>query len=217
MDEAQTPGVEAFWKRMMERYRTEEAYIREIKEDFGRPDGVELLIVVDKLLVGFDEPRNTVLYVDKPLKEHALLQAIARVNRLYEGKDYGYVIDYRGVLGELNAAMQTYNALEGYDSADIAGTITDVSAEIARLPGLHSALWAIFNPVPNKQDVEALQRFLAPEDRRQEFYDALTAYARLHRGAPDGDDPERADAAPGALRHRPCCPENWGFRRWSRS
>lgn len=178
VDEAQTPGVEAFWKRMMERYRTEEAYIREIKEDFGRPDGVELLIVVDKLLVGFDEPRNTVLYVDKPLKEHALLQAIARVNRLYEGKDFGYVIDYRGVLGELNAAMQTYNALEGYDSADIAGTITDVSAEIARLPGLHSALWAIFNPVPNKQDVEALQRFLAPEDRRQEFYDALTAYAK---------------------------------------
>jgi type I restriction enzyme R subunit len=82
------------------------------------------------------------------------------------------------VLGELNTAMQTYNALEGYDSADIAGTITDVSAEIARLPGLHSALWAVFNPVPNKQDVEALQRFLAPEDLRQEFYDALTVYAK---------------------------------------
>jgi type I restriction enzyme, R subunit len=134
--------------------------------------------VVDKLLVGFDEPRDTVLYVDKPLKEHALFQAISRVNRLYEGKDFGYVIDYRGVLGELNAAMQTYNALEGYDSADIAGAITDVSAETARLPGLHSELWAIFNPVPNKQDVETLQRFLAPEDLRQEFYDALTAYAK---------------------------------------
>ena len=178
VDEAKTPEVEAFWKRMMERYRTEEAYIREIKEDFGRADGVEILIVVDKLLVGFDEPRDTVLYVDKPLKEHALFQAIARVNRLYEGKDFGYVIDYRGVLGELNAAMQTYNALEGYDSADIAGAITDVSAETARLPGLHSELWAVFNPVPNKQDVEALQRFLAPEDLRQEFYDALTAYAK---------------------------------------
>ncbi len=100
------------------------------------------------------------------------------MNRLYEGKDFGYVIDYRGVLGELNTAMQTYNALEGFDSADIAGTFTDISAEISRLPGLHSELWAIFNPVPNKQDVEALQRFLAPEDRRQEFYDALTAYAK---------------------------------------
>jgi type I restriction enzyme R subunit len=178
VDEAKTPEVEAFWKRMMARYRTEEAYIREIKEDFSRADGFEVLIVVDKLLVGFDEPRNTVLYVDKPLKEHALLQAIARVNRLHEGKDFGYVIDYRGVLGELNSAMQTYNALEGFEAADMAGTITDVSAEIGQLPGRHSALWAIFNPVPNRQDVEALQRFLAPDDLRQEFYDALTAYAK---------------------------------------
>ena len=221
VDEAKTPEVEAFWKRMMERYRTEEAYIREIKEDFGRADGVEVLIVVDKLLVGFDEPRNTVLYVDKPLKEHALLQAIARVNRLYEGKDFGYVIDYRGVLGELNAAMQTYNALEGYDSADIAGTITDVSAEIARLPGLHSELWAIFNPVPNKQDVEALQRFLAPEDLRQEFYDALTAYAKtlgvalgavaFHNDTPP--DPGRDVPARPALLPRPAAGGQAALRR----
>jgi type I restriction enzyme R subunit len=54
------------------------------------------MVVVDKLLTGFDEPCNAVLYVDKPLKEHTLLQAIARVNRLAEGKDYGYIIDYRG-------------------------------------------------------------------------------------------------------------------------
>ena len=151
---------------------------REIIADFRRADGVEMLIVVDKLLVGFDEPRNTVLYIDKPLKEHGLLQAIARVNRLFEGKDFGYIVDYRGVLGELNEAMETYNALEGFDPEDVAGTITDVSAEIAQLPQLHSELWAVFKTVPNKQDREALQQFLAPEDVRQRFYDALTAYAR---------------------------------------
>ena len=83
----------------------------------AREDGFEILIVVDKLLVGFDEPRNTVLYIDKSLKEHAVLQAISRVNRLYEGKDFGYVIDYYGILGELNDAMHTYDALEGFDSA----------------------------------------------------------------------------------------------------
>jgi type I restriction enzyme R subunit len=172
-----TPEAEAFWKQMMARYRNEEAYNREITEDFSRADGVEILIVVDKLLVGFDEPRNTVLYVDKSLREHGLLQAIARVNRLFEGKDFGYVIDYRGVLGELNEAMETYNALEGYDAEDVTGIITDVSAEIAQLAQRHSELWDVFKTVENKRDVEALQQFLAPEDVRQQFYDALTAYA----------------------------------------
>ncbi|RLC86219.1 MAG: restriction endonuclease subunit R [Chloroflexi bacterium] len=178
VDNTARPAAEAFWKKMMERFGDEKSYNREILEDFGRADGVEILIVVDKLLVGFDEPRNTVLYVDKPLKEHGLLQAIARVNRLFEGKDFGYIVDYRGVLGELNEAMETYNALEGYDVEDIAGTITDTSAEVAQLPQRHSELWDVFKTVDNKQDVEALQQFLAPEDVRQRFYDALTAYAR---------------------------------------
>ena len=173
-----TPELEAFWKRMMARYSSEKQYNQEIIADFGRADGVELLIVVDKLLVGFDEPRNTVLYLDKPLKDHAILQAIARVNRLCEGKEFGYVIDYRGILGDLNEAMQVYNALEGFDPNDVIGTITDVSAEIAQLPQLHAALWDIFKTLPNQQDREAFQQFLAPEDVRQRFYDALSAYTR---------------------------------------
>ena len=133
--------------------------------------------MVDKLLVGFDEPRNTVL-TDKDLREHGLLQAIARVNRVFEGKEFGYIIDYRGILGELNQALDTYNALEGYDPEDLDGTVTDVSEEIRRLPQLHSALWALFAPVPNRQDVEALQRFLAPENLRDRFYAALSEFTR---------------------------------------
>jgi type I restriction enzyme R subunit len=176
--DAKIPELETFWKQMMARYGNEDNYNREIIEDFGREDGVEILIVVDKLLVGFDEPRNTVLYLDKPLKEHSLLQAISRVNRLFEGKDFGYIVDYRGVLGELNEAMDTYNALEGFDVEDVAGTFSDIGQEVARLPQLHSDLWDVFKSVPNQQDMEALQQFLAPEDVRQQFYDALTAYAR---------------------------------------
>ncbi|MDX9955996.1 MAG: HsdR family type I site-specific deoxyribonuclease, partial [Anaerolineae bacterium] len=178
-----TPELEAFWKQMLARYGSEKQYLQELIADFGRADGVEILIVVDKLLVGFDEPRNTVLYLDKPLKDHAILQAIARVNRLFEGKDFGYVLDYRGILGELNAAMQVYNALEGFDPDDIAGTITDVSAEIAQVPQLHAALWELFKTLPNKQDREAFQQFLAPEDVRQRFYDALSAYTRALKAA----------------------------------
>lgn len=110
------PEIQAFWQRTMQRYGSEKRYNEEILEDFARSDGVDLLIVVDKLLVGFDEPRNTVLYIDKPLKEHGILQAIARVNRLFEGKDFGYVIGYRGILGELNEAIQTYDALADFDT-----------------------------------------------------------------------------------------------------
>jgi type I restriction enzyme, R subunit len=173
------PEVQRFWQQMLDRYGSEEAYNREIIASFAEPDGIEMLVVVDKLLTGFDEPRNTVLYIDKPLKEHTLLQAIARVNRLAERKEFGYIIDYRGVLGELNEAMNLYDALAEYDAEDIAGTFADVREEIAKLPQIHSDLWAIFEGVANKQDIEAMQRHLAPEDRRQRFYEALTEYARV--------------------------------------
>lgn len=176
-DSDNLPEVQQFWRRILERFGSEENYNREVIEDFHRADGVELLIVVDKLLVGFDEPRNTVLYIDKPLKDHAILQAIARVNRLFEGKEFGYVVDYRGILGELNEAIQTYDALADFDSEDVAGTIADISAEIAKLPQHHSDLWAVFSGV-DTNDSEAMERFLEPEDQRQVFYDALTTYAR---------------------------------------
>lgn len=177
VDNTTAPEVEAFWKRMMERFGSDDKYNDELIAQFKREDGFEILIVVDKLLVGFDEPRNAVLYVDKSLKEHAVLQAVARVNRVFEGKEFGYVIDYYGVLGELNTALHTYDALEGFDPDDVAGAITDVAAEIAQLPQRHSDLWAVFKTVPNQKDTEALERFLEPEDRRTEFYEALTAYA----------------------------------------
>lgn len=171
--------LHAFWQEMMTQYGSEEAYNREIKASFSRPDGIEILIVVDKLLTGFDEPRNTVLYIDKPLKEHGLLQAIARVNRLFEGKEYGYIVDYRGVLGNLNEAINTYEALADFEPQDVAGTIVDVSTILHRLPQEHTNLWAIFRSVANQKDPEQLERFLEPEDRRETFYDALSAYAKV--------------------------------------
>ena len=177
VDDLNEPLLQAFWKKMMQQYGSEENYNKEIKGSFAREDGIEILIVVDKLLTGFDEPRNRILYVDKPLKEHGLLQAIARVNRLFDGKDEGFIIDYRGVLGELNKALQTYNALEAFDAEDVAGTLTDIEAEIDKLPDYHNALWDIFKTVPNKQDSEQMERFLEPEDIRQSFYQALNNFA----------------------------------------
>ena len=98
--------VVAFWQRMMKRYGSEDEYNKRIVDSFKHGEEPEILIVVDKLLTGFDAPRNTVLYLTRRLTEHTLLQAIARVNRLYEddsgarAKEFGYVIDYVGILGD---------------------------------------------------------------------------------------------------------------------
>jgi len=177
--------VRRFWAQMMARYKTENEYTRQIIEAFKGSGDPEILIVVSKLLTGFDTPRNTVLYVCKSLREHNLLQAIARVNRLYEDgateKQFGFIIDYEGLLGELDMALTTYSAFEGFDVADLAGTVHDVREEIRKLPQLHDQLWELFKPVKNKKDMEQFEQFLADEAIRQDFYERLKAFSRcLH-------------------------------------
>ena len=177
--------VRAFWERMLARYRTEGEYNRRIIDAFKRADDPEILIVVSKLLTGFDAPRNAVLYVCKSLREHNLLQAIARVNRLYEEggveKQFGFIIDYEGLLGELDKALTTYTAFQGFDASDLAGTVHDVREQIRKLPQLHDQLWNLFRPVRNKRDMEQFEQFLADEAVRQEFYERLRAFGRcLH-------------------------------------
>lgn len=180
-DEVETAGaqeVQAFWKRMMDRYGSEREYNRALISGFKFGERPEIIIVVDKLLTGFDAPRNTVLYLAKSLKEHGLLQAIARVNRLCEGKDFGYIIDYYGVLGELHEALQSYGALAGYDAEDLQGTLTDVAEEVSRLPQRHSDLWEIFKEIRRRKDEESYERLLSDEERRDRFYQRLSAYSR---------------------------------------
>jgi len=177
--------VRAFWAQMMKRYKSEAEYNRQIINAFKGAGEPEILIVVSKLLTGFDAPRNTVLYVCKPLREHNLLQAIARVNRLYEDgeteKEFGFIVDYEGLLGELDAALTTYSAFEGFDAADLAGTVHDIREEIRKLPHLHDQLWDLFKPVKNKKDMEQFEQFLADDAVRQDFYSRLKAFSRcLH-------------------------------------
>lgn len=172
--------VQRFWKQMMERYGTPDEYEDAIKDDFINGDEIDLLIVVDKLLTGFDAPRATVLYVDKPMKEHTLLQAIARVNRLYEGKDYGLIIDYRGLLNKLDQAMQMYSGagLENFDPKDLDGAIYDVISIIGSLRQYHSDLLQIFTPIMNKQDTEEYEVWLEDKERRDGFYDVLSKFGK---------------------------------------
>ena len=177
--------VRIFWDRMMVTYKTEDEYNRQIIDAFKGSGDPEILIVVSKLLTGFDAPRNTVLYVCKPLREHNLLQAIARVNRLYEGdgaeKQFGFIIDYEGLLGELDKALTAYSAFEGYESSDLIDTVHDVREEIKKLPQLHEQLWDLFKPIKNKKDMEQFEQFLSDEAIRQDFYERLRAFSRcLH-------------------------------------
>ncbi len=177
--------VRRFWDRMMQQHGSESEYLRRITENFKSASDPEILIVVSKLLTGFDAPRNTVLYVCKSLKEHNLLQAIARVNRLFEDgdqeKDFGFIIDYEGLLGELDSALSTYSELEGFDDEDLIGTVHDVREQIRKLPQLHDQLWDMFKAISNKKDMEEFELLLGDEALRDEFYQRLKAYSRcLH-------------------------------------
>ena len=107
------------------------------------------------------------------------------MNRLYEEgateKQFGFIIDYEGLLGELDTALTTYSAFDGFDAADLAGTVHDVREEIRKLSPLHRQLWDLFKPVKNKKDMEQFEQFLADEAIRQDFYERLKAFSRcLH-------------------------------------
>lgn len=194
VDEASMTEVSKWWKENVEG-GDEKTYTQHLIDRFKNDPKLKLLIVVDKLLTGFDEPRNAVLYIDKPLKGHNLIQAIARVNRLHPDKKFGLLIDYRGILAELDTTIKDYQDLAsrtqgGYDINDIEGLYQQMSTEYKRLPQLYKQLWAIFDGVKNKSDTEALKHVLIPRleergsdfvdvnlKRREDFYEALTEFA----------------------------------------
>ena len=168
-----------YWKSLTERFGNQEVYEEHIINKFKEPgDEVEIIIVVSKLLTGFDAPRNTVLYLAKPLSEHTLLQAIARVNRLFEGKEHGFIIDYVGILGNLDKALHDYSVLEEFDGEELEGALVNILEEVRKVPVHYSNVWEVFKEISNKNDLEALERHLASKDVRDLFYSRLSKYAR---------------------------------------
>ena len=103
------------------------------------------------------------------------MQAIARANRLYEGKDYGLVVDYRGLIQELDEAMNLYSGagLEKFEAGDLKGTVIDMMAVAANLRQSYTRLDHLFLPVRNREDLEETERFLGDEAIRKEFYHLL--------------------------------------------
>ncbi len=176
-----TDQVKLFYNKMLDKYGKPEVYEKSIINEYKSGNEPEIIIVVSKLTTGFDVPQNTVLYITKSMKEHELLQTVARVNRVAEGKDYGYIVDYYGVTEELYKALELYSQDDDDDVVaynDILSTFNSISDEIATLPQKHSHLCDIFKELMDSKDLEAYQLHLRGDELRSKFYDMLTAYAK---------------------------------------
>ena len=171
-----TNEVVAFWKQMETKYG--KGFDEKLINQFKKTDYPELLIVVDKLLTGFDVPSVVVMYVCRKLRDHTLLQAIARVNRVMQGKEYGFIIDYEGIIGELDEAMNAYSEFTEFDATDLIGTMNDIKKEIENLPQLYGELNDLFRQVTNKWDIVSYSNVLTDEAIRIEFYQKFTAFAK---------------------------------------
>jgi type I restriction enzyme R subunit len=134
-------------------------------------DKLAFIIVCDMLLTGFDAPVEQVMYLDAPLREHTLLQAVARVNRPQERKTYGLVVDYWGVSEDLQDALAVFNAEE------IRGALTPLEDELPEVQVLHRRAMRFFNDA-DRSDLDACVLLLEPEDRRAEFDAVFLGLAR---------------------------------------
>lgn len=171
-----------FWKKMMARYGDADTYEETLKDQFIHGE-IDILIVCSKLLTGFDAPVCQVLYIDKELKEHNLLQAIARTNRLADGKDFGLIVDYRGLIRELDAAMNLYSGagLENYDGGDLKDVAISIGEYLGRLESAYTQLIELFRAVEDLHDTEAVEVFLRDKKVREEFYQKLCVFGKcLH-------------------------------------
>ena len=172
--------VKRFYVNAISSYKNEEEYEETIKSKFINGD-IDILIVVDKLLTGFDAPKASTLYLDKQIKEHNLLQAIARVNRLCDGKDYGYIVDYRGLLGELDKALTMYQnaGLEEFREEDIKSSVYYIDTEIDNMFEAYEELKGLFKDIKNKNDLEEYEVFLENDEIRKEFYNRLCRFGSI--------------------------------------
>lgn len=180
IDEDTNDIVKKFYINAISNYKNEEEYEETIKSKFINGD-IDILIVVDKLLTGFDAPKASTLYLDKQIKEHNLLQAIARVNRLCDGKDYGYIVDYRGLLGELDKALTMYQeaGLEEFNEEDIKSSVYYIDTEINNMFEAYEDLKELFKDIKNKNDLEEYEILLEDEKIRKDFYNKLCKFGSM--------------------------------------
>lgn len=194
------------YRRMLARYFDEpeetavlrvEEFEKNVKELFIKnPGQMRLLIVVDKLLTGFDAPSATFLYIDKKMQDHGLFQAICRVNRLDgDTKDYGYIIDYRDLFNSLESAIDDYtsDALGGFDREDVEGLLTNrIERGREDLDNALERVRALIEPVAPPKGTTEFQHYFcakdpgnaeqikANEQKRVELYKSVASASRAY-------------------------------------
>lgn len=190
-DESNTPQtlqiISDFFKKEVDPlYKNNyDVYEDSVTGEFVDPEGaIDLLIVKDKLLTGFDAPVAAILYVDKKIQDHTLLQAIARVNRVYDNKDFGLVVDYIGIFKKLNSALDLYSdeqsGMNLFDSNDIQSVISTVNEEKEHLERTYQELWEIFEGISrDESSANVWQECLRERDIRKAFYEKLAAFAKM--------------------------------------
>lgn len=178
-----------------------EAFERDVKKKFvDEPAQMKLLIVVDKLLTGFDAPSATYLYIDKNMRDHGLFQAICRVNRLDgEDKEYGYIIDYKDLFKSLDKSIKDYTSevFDSYEQEDVAGLLEDrLKKGRERLEDALETIRALIEPVqPPKGQVQFQHYFVGlsenlddlkdTEPRRVALYKAVISLIRAYANLAD--------------------------------
>lgn len=170
--------VDQYLQNIKNKYQSLKTYEDDVTRSFvANEDGIEMLIVVDKLLTGFDAPRDTVLYLAKELHDHNLLQAIARVNRIFDNPAYaktsGFIIDYSENAENIHSAMELFG---NYDQDDVHSALIDVTEKINELEQNYGELHDIFNGVA--KDEEAYLQKLSEETDRRIYYDALNKFIK---------------------------------------
>jgi len=167
-----------------------EDYEEYVKNNIVGGDDIDIVIVKDMLLTGFDAPPLGVLYVDKSMKDHTLLQAIARVNRVWPGKGFGLIVDYWGLFAKLNSAMELYSdkesGFDGFDESDLEGSIYTANEQKEALCKAHAELWAFFNTQEfDHENPRAWQAFFENDndevssELRKGFYEKLSAFSKF--------------------------------------
>lgn len=173
--------VLAYLESVKKNHSSVEKFEKDVIESFKHnEDGIEIIIVVDKLLTGFDAPCNTVLYLAKDLRDHNLLQAIARVNRLFENKKEkpktaGYIVDYSENAKNIDTAMKLFG---NYDEEDVKSSLIDVADKIQELEQSYAVVHDLFNEIKGSTDDEVYLQFLNDKPRRETFYKVLNAFVK---------------------------------------
>ncbi|MCK4259332.1 MAG: HsdR family type I site-specific deoxyribonuclease [Halanaerobiales bacterium] len=197
-DDTVTENIEKYeiYQKMLSGKKIED-FEEEVKRQFiNEPAQMKLLIVVNKLLTGFDAPPATYLYIDKKLRDHGLFQAICRVNRLDgDDKEYGYVVDYKDLFKSLEKSIEDYTteAFDAYDKDDVAGLLNNrLETAKEKLDTALESLKSLCEPVAMPRDTLAYIRYFCAEDtsdkevlkaneqKRSALYKYVVAFIRAY-------------------------------------